>query len=211
MADLLTETIAVRQQIVSAANIYQQYLAGNVFLYVYGDKYFEVAYLTRCFKHLTGVESSLKAETFYDSAKSASLTPDQISFSVDHPLRKAKKKVRCLQHLHRLTCDLVCVVEGLVTPQVTYKLGLTNLEFTIGLNDNVDTNGNKINNWLVPRTLRVKDKSIEKSDDAHFIDFIFSKNVMEDAYSCLRYSDQDAQIPECIKPMLDNCFKREDI
>ena len=46
MADLNVEKIELRKQIISAANIYKTNLAGKVFLYVYGDKYFEVAYMT---------------------------------------------------------------------------------------------------------------------------------------------------------------------
>ena len=46
MADINTEKIDLRKQIISAANIYKHNLAGNVYLYVYGDTYFEVAYMT---------------------------------------------------------------------------------------------------------------------------------------------------------------------
>lgn len=204
MADLLTEQIRIRRQIISAANLYQQYFAGKVFLYVYGDKYFEVAYMTRCFKHLAGVESVFRGESFYDAAKNATIAPTQISFSDRHPLRVAKKKVSCLHRLHNLTCDLICVVENMQTPSFLYKLGLTNLEFTIGLIENTDKEGNKINDWLVPKTLRVKDDAIGQSQNAEFIDFVFSKNVLDDTYGNICYATNDVSIPNTIKPMLSS-------
>ena len=97
MADINTEKIELRKQIISAANIYKHNLAGKVYLYVYGDTYFEVAYMTECFKHLTGVESSLRGNSFYDNAKNATLATNQIGFSSRHPLKTAKKKIQCLQ------------------------------------------------------------------------------------------------------------------
>ena len=68
MADVNTEKIELRKQIISAANIYKNNLAGRVYLYVYGDTYCEVAYMTDCFKHLTGVDSPLRGNAFYDNA-----------------------------------------------------------------------------------------------------------------------------------------------
>lgn len=201
MADINTETIELRRQIISAANIYKQDLAGRVFLYVYGDSYFEVAYMTECFKHLTGVESSLRGNSFYDNAKNATLTTDQIHFSSKHPLKTAKKKVMCLHQLPQLTKDLVCVVTDLNTVTITYKLGITNLEFTVGLTENISVDGTKINDWLVPRTLRINDKAIESSQSAAFVDFIFSKKATDAQYSQICYAT-DYPIPSIIKPFL---------
>ena len=73
--------------------------------------------------------------------------------------------------LPALTNSLVCVVKEMNTVTLTYKVGVTNLNFTIGLTENIDCMGNKINEWLLPRTLRVKDKAIENSAYAEFIDF----------------------------------------
>ena len=42
MADLITESIELRKQIIAAANIYKRNLAGNVYLYVYGNTYWYV-------------------------------------------------------------------------------------------------------------------------------------------------------------------------
>lgn len=202
MADINTEKIELRKQIISAANIYKHNLAGNVYLYVYGDTYFEVAYMTECFKHLTGVESSLRGNSFYDNAKNAKLATNQIGFSSRHPLKTAKKKVQCLHQLPQLTRDLVCVVKDMYTVTITYKLGITNLEFTVGLTENLTPAGDKVNDWLIPRTLRINDKAIDAATDAEFVDFIFSKKATETQYCTVCYAAPDAPLPDCVKPLL---------
>ena len=55
----------IRQGIIDSAEIYSQNLAGKVFLYVYGDEYFEVSFPIDHFLHLTGVETRLSAKDFY--------------------------------------------------------------------------------------------------------------------------------------------------
>ncbi|MBR2286775.1 MAG: hypothetical protein IJ865_00930 [Clostridia bacterium] len=64
---------AIRQQIVRAAEIYSRELAGKTFLYVYGQEYFEVSFMTDRFLHLTGVQSKLSAKDFYKKARSKKL------------------------------------------------------------------------------------------------------------------------------------------
>lgn len=204
MADIHVEKLELRKQIISAANIYKTNLAGQVYLYVYGDTYFEVAYMTDCFKHLTGVDSPLRGNAFYDNAKNATLTTDQIRFSSRHPLKTAKKKILCLHQLPQLTKDLVCVVKDMHTVTITYKLGITNLEFTIGLTENLKPNGEKANNWLIPRTLRINDKAIDTSKDAEFVDFIFSKKATDAQYTTLCFAASNASLPECVPPLLSD-------
>lgn len=207
MADIEKEKIKLRQQIISAANVYKDNLAGKVFLYVYGDQYFEVAYMTRCFKHLTGVESPLRGDSFYNNAKESKLAAKQISFSKNHPLKNAKKKVACLQQLPRLTNELVCVVKDMNTLSISYKLGITNLEFTVGLTENVDLQGNLVNHWLLPRTLRINDKSLEHSSDAQFVEFIFAKKATDPLYHEVCYAEEGVAIPKTVLSLLDDSLK----
>lgn len=165
----------IRKQIIATSQLYRDELAGKVFLYVVGEEYFEVVYQTNCFMHLTGVNSTLNAQDYYEKAKSSMLTTNQIYFDDKHSYTAAKKKLPCLLKLPMLTNSLVCVVKNMQTLTLTYKMGLTNVDFTVGLTENLDFSGNKINDWFLPRTLRVKDKSIENSGYAEFVDFIFLK------------------------------------
>ena len=209
MADIQTEKMELRKQIISAANIYKNHLAGRVFLYVYGDEYFEVAYLTESFKHLTGVESSLRGKSFYDNAKNATLAASQIGFSARHPLKTAKKKVQYLHRLPELTNGLVCVVKDMNTVTITYKLGITNLSFTVGLTEHIAADGTKLDNRFVPRTLRINDKALDNSQHAEFVDFIFSKKVTEQTYTERCYADPKLHIPENVRPLLDTKLLNE--
>ena len=192
----------IRKHIVDASCVYRDNLAGKVFLYVTGDEYFEVVFQTDRFMHLTGVNSRLSAQEFYDKATDSKLTTGQFYFDPQHPYRGAKKKLLCLLLLPELTNSLVCVVKNMTTLTLTYKLGVTNLDFTIGLTENVDYNGNKINDWFLPRTLRVKDKSIENSDSAELVDFIFAKDASMNKYDTMTFSARDKKIPDSIKGLL---------
>ena len=159
---------AIRQGIIEAAIVYSQSLAGKTFLYVYGDEYFEVSFPVDHFLHLTGVETKLSAKDFYRNAKKAILTNDQFYFDATHIYANAKKKLPCLKQLSELTNEMVCVLKDMQTMTITYKLSVTNLEFTLGLTENADRGGNKINDFFLPMSLQVKDSSVEKSNDVFY-------------------------------------------
>lgn len=192
----------IRTQIIAAAQSYRDNLVGKVFLYVVGREYFEVVFQTNRFMHLTGVNSNLSAQDFYDKAKNSLLSTGQFYFDDKHLYSGAKKKLPHLLALPNLTNSLVCVVKDMRTVTLTYKLGLTNVDFTIGLTENRDYAGNKINDWFLPRTLRIKDHSIENSAEAEFVDFIFSKDASFDKYDTINYSDKSKTFPDEIIPLL---------
>lgn len=193
---------AIRQQIVDAAQVYSTSLAGKTFLYVYGEEYFEVTFPTESFLHLTGVASKLTAKVFYKNAKKAKLTVQQFYFDSRHIYANAKKKLPCLIRLPELTNTMVCILKDLQTLTIVYKLSVTNLEFTLGLTENVDSEGKKINNLLLPMSLRVEDSSVEKSGGGEVVDFIYSKDASLKLYDKVLVSDDGKAIPEIIKPML---------
>lgn len=150
----------IRQELIDAAGVYSQNLAGKAFLYVYGDEYFEVSFPTDHFLHLTGVETTLSAKDFYKNAKKKKLTNRQFYFDARHPYANAKKKLPCLKRLPELTNEMVCILKDMQTVTITYKLSVTNLEFTLGLTENTDNKGNKINDFFLPMSLRVEDSSM---------------------------------------------------
>ena len=206
MATKVDKKNAIRQGIIEAAIVYSQSLAGKTFLYVYGDEYFEVSFPVDHFLHLTGVETRLYAKDFYRNAKKAILTNNQFYFDARHIYANAKKKLPCLKRLPELTNEMVCVLKDMQTMTITYKLSVTNLEFTLGLTENTDKAGNKINDFFLPMTLRVKDSSVEKSNDGEIIDFIFSKDASVAKYDILLVEDKDKKIPDCIKHLISDSF-----
>ena len=199
----------IRQGIIDSAEIYSQNLAGKVFLYVYGEEYFEVSFPVDHFLHLTGVETRLSARDFYKNAKKAILTNNQFYFNARHPYANAKKKLPCLKRLPELTNDMVCILKDMETLRIIYKLSVTNLEFTLGLTENTDNNGNKINDYFLPMTLRVKDSSVEKSSDGEVVDFIFAQDASISKYDTLLVEDKSKTIPDCIKYLISEKFHIE--
>ena len=201
----------LRRQIISAAKIYSAALAGKNFLYVYGNEFFEVLFLTDRFLHLTGVESKLKAKDFYNKAKDGTLDAKQFYFTPAHPMGIAKNKLPCLNRLPELTNTMVCIVKNMATYSLTYTLGMTNLEFTLGLTEHVDDAGNKLDEMYLPRTLRVKDRAIDVSQDGEIVDFIFMKDASLSKYNQVLFADKGKQIPETVFDYLDPMlYSRED-
>lgn len=194
---------AIRQEIIDAAKVYSSKLAGMNFLYVYGENFFEVSFPVDNFLHLTGVETMLSAKSFYKDAKKGILTTRQFYFTNRHPYATARKKLPCLKRLPELTNGYVCILKELHTVSIVYKLSVTNLEFTLGLTENKDNGGNKINELFLPMSLRVEDTSIEKSMGGEVVDFIFSKDASKSKYDTLLVEDKNKKIPSSVLHLLD--------
>ena len=196
----------IRTLIMNAAHAYAKELAGKVFLYVYGNDYLEISFRKECFLHFTGVDTSLSANDFYKKAKSGKLNDKQFFFSPSHSMGVAKKKLPCLIRLPELTSTMVCILKDMTTVTLMYKIGVTNLEFTLGVTENVDAKGNKIDNLYLPRTLRVKDRSVERSKDGDIVDFIFMREAVTDIYKTQTFADSNKKIPRVIENMIDSSF-----
>lgn len=206
MATKTDKKNAIRQEIIDSAGVYSQNLAGNTFLYVYGNEYFEVSFPVDHFLHLTGVETKLSAKDFYKNAKKAKLTNSQFYFDAKHPYANAKKKLPCLKRLPELTNDMVCILKDMQTVTIIYKLSITNLEFTLGLTENTDSKGNKLNGLFLPMSLRVEDSSVEKSNDGEVVDYIFSKEACMAKYDTLLFEDEHKTIPESVRHLISDNF-----
>lgn len=206
MATKTDKKNTIRQGIIDSAVIYSRDLAGKTFLYVYGNDFFEVSFPVDHFLHLTGVETELSAKDFYKNAKRGILTNNQFYFSVRHPYANAKKKLPYLKRLPELTNEMVCILKDMQTVTIIYKLSVTNLEFTLGLTENFDKYGKKINDCFLPMTLRVKDSSVEKSTDGDIVDFIFSKEASNGKYCNLIVKDESKNIPDSVRHLIDDSF-----
>lgn len=210
MATKTDKKNVIREEIIDAADIYSQNLAGKVFLYVYGEEFFEVSFPVDHFLHLTGVETNLSAKDFYKNAKKRKLTNNQFYFDTRHPYANAKKKLPCLKRLPELTNDMVCILKDMKTVTIVYKLSVTNLEFTLGLTENIDKNGEKVNDLFLPMSLRVEDTSVERSEDGAIVDFIFSKDASKTKYDTLLVEDKDKIIPDSVQHLIsDNFYEKE--
>lgn len=209
MATKTDKKNVIRRGIIDSARIYSASLAGKAFLYVYGEEFFEVFFPINHFLHLTGVESRLPAKDFYKNAKKGIISNNQFYFSGRHPYANAKKKIPCLKRLPELTNNMVCILKDMQTVTIVYKLSVTNLEFTLGLTENIDANGYKINGMFLPMTLRVEDSSVAKSNDGEIVDFIFTKEVSVSKYKELIVKDDHKTIPASIRHLIDDSFYGE--
>lgn len=194
---------AIRQDIMDSAAIYSRDLAGKIFLYVYGNEFFEVSFPVDHFLHLTGVETRLSAKNFYKNAKKGILTNNQFYFTSKHPYANAKKKLPCLKRLPELTNDMVCILKDMQTVTIMYKVSVTNLEFTLGLTENLDAQGKKVNDLFLPMSLRVEDSSVEKSAGGEIVDFIFVKNASNAKYREIVVKDESKNIPASVRHLID--------
>lgn len=177
---------------------------------MYMVKNFEVSFPIDHFLHLTGVETNLSAKDFYKNAKKGKLTNNQFYFNARHPYANAKKKLPCLKRLPELTNDMVCILKDMQTLTIIYKLSVTNLEFTLGLTENIDNHGNKINDFFLPMSLRVEDSSVEKSNVGDIVDFIFVKDASMAKYDSVLVEDKYKCIPQCIKHLINDSFYYND-
>lgn len=121
----------------------------------------------------------------------------EVSFPIDHFLR--------LTGVETMLSARDCyknAKKGIITNnQFT-----TNLEFTLGLTENIDSSGNKINEFFLPMSLRVEDTSVEKSRDGEVVDFIFSKDASVQRYNILLVGDKSKIIPDSIKHLISDSF-----
>ena len=140
------------------------------------------------------MQKNLSAKDFYKNAKKGQLTNSQFYFDARHPYANAKKKLPCLKRLPELTNDMVCILKDMQTVTIIYKLSVTNLEFTLGLTENIDNQGKRVNDFFLPMSLRVEDTSVEKSNVGDIVDFIFVKDasmakydsvLVEDKFKCI--------------------------
>lgn len=210
MASKTEKKSVIRKDIIDSARIYSSNLAGKNFLYVYDKEYFEVLFPIDHFLHLTGVESKLSAKNFYKNAKKGKITNNQFYFSNRHPYANAKKKLPYLKRLPELTNEMVCLLKDMKTLSVVYKLSLTNLEFTLGLTENINSRGKKVNAFFLPMSLRVEDSSVERSINGEIIDFIFSKDACVTKYDSLIVRDRNKNIPESVYHLIDEKFYKEE-
>ena len=63
-----------------------------------------------------------------------------------------------------------------------------------------------ISKFFLPMSLRVRDSSVEKSNDGEVVDFIFSKDACKSKYDSLLVEDKNKMIPDCVIPLISDKF-----
>ena len=185
--------INLRNDIITVAKVYRDELAGKCFMYIYGEKYIEILFKTSNFSHLTGVVTSLPGKEFYRKAKKGQLNEGQFYFNNKHPIDLAGKKIGKLDKLPNLTNEAVFIIEDMSTESKIYKIGVSNLDFTLGVMENRDITTNKIiNNFLIPVTFRIRgEKDVDKNPNVYIVDFILMKDNPYNKYDKIYFGSAD--------------------
>lgn len=195
---------AIRNAIVAAAQTYKQELVGRTFLYVFEGNHIEVTYRAKDFKHLTGVETTSRAEPFYRDAVNNRLRSGQFTFSFRHPYDLCARKMQHLPNLPVVTKSDLFILEKTTTDTKTYEFGFTELNFTVCLDKDIDATGQPKSNYYVPESLRDED-AFSRSGTQYECNYIFSKMNTEKCYDTLCYTDGKVDmkdLPDEVKALL---------
>lgn len=169
---------------------YKEIFVGNTYMFVFNNDYVEVMFKKSSFMHLTGVASCLKADDFYNHALTErGLRPGEIFFNEDHPYDFADKKTSILIGLGDITIKDSSVVMDIETKTFSYKLGVANLEFTVCLGDDKNSQGEIHGNCKVPYSFRVEGIENSKSDKIYSVSHVLKKKTGEKKYHILTYGD----------------------
>ena len=198
----------IRNDIIASAIIFKNNLANKYVLYIFDDNtYIEVYYRKSSFSHLTGIKTGLNAFDFYDKCVNKQLSTQQFTFDKNvHPYDLAKKKTSRLNEITKFIKNDLIVLKGLQTNSCVYKFSLTDTDLTLCFSQNMDKNtGKKIDEYYIPASFRVGDDSVAKSNNALFVEYIFSKSTKGSTYYNLCFGDPNkiTNLPDFIKSKLD--------
>lgn len=193
----------VRKNIIDGARLYQREMVGKYFVYIFGEEQFEMYYGIKNFKHLTGADSSLSPEQFYQLATSGHLQEGQLAFNARFPLKIALKKSEGLKSIVLFKQEELFVIKDLKTDTATYPYALTNLDKSLLVVFNPKRVSGKT--YYVPKSFRIKDKNIfskTSSENIFSVDFILSKTDIEKEYSQIEFNTAGKSLDE-IRSIID--------
>lgn len=192
------------RRIIQAAALYRKMLVGKRFLYVFDERYIEVIYRAKDFRHLTGVGTSLSANRFYQNAIRGKLRADQIFFDSRHPRTLCLRKLGHICDIATLASNENFILEEITTNTQRYSFGTTDLAFTLCLNKETDDMGNPIGDCYVVQSLRDED-CLGKSRFAYTVTHILARSNDTDRYTDVLFMDRQetlATLPDAVKVML---------
>lgn len=178
----------IRNNIITGVQVYANKLAGKYYLYIFEGNCFEMCYDTDNFMHLTGADTRLSPNQFYEPAKNGHLSSNQLLFHSRYPLSTAMKKSASLTVLEKFVKEGFFVIKDLVTDTCTYPYAITNIDQSVlmGLKSEVDTG-----EIYVPKSLRIKGNIFNKAKDGNIfeIKYILSKTDIQAQYDTILYQE----------------------
>ena len=190
------------KKIENAAALYREKLVGKRFIYVFDNRYIEVIYKAENFRHLTGVETFLTARRFYSYAARRILATSQVSFSSSHPYDLCLRKLQHINEVAEMAGSESFILEEIKTNTKSYKFGTTDLNFTLCMNRELDSQGNEKGDCFIVQSLRDGD-CFKKSKDVYVVTHILSRSNDKKKYTDLLYMDQSATIQDLPADILE--------
>lgn len=195
----------IRNKIIKAAQVYSEELAGKYYIYIYEGKYIEILFKTHNFGHLTGVISPLSGKDFYKKSKNSQLHVGQFSFK-DKQADLAIKKTNKLDKLPELTKNDAFIIEDMSSGSRIYKIGMTNLDFSLGVIENRDSKTNQIiDKFLIPTTFRIRgEKDFNNNPNVYQIDLILMKDNLIKKYDTVCFGNiNNVELGEEIRQLIN--------
>lgn len=200
------EKIDLKNEIEIAAKSYKDNLLEKNYLIIYGNKYIELQFLKRNFLHLTGVLTQIPANQFFNLAVKNRLTINNFYFSRRYPRDLAENKIINLENLKNLPKQALIILEGLNTQTKQYKIAVTELNYTLCLEQMQNrNNGYFVCSHRIEKTIS---NIIDKSNNAYFVDFILEKPKTAQKYDKITYQDQTKQLPQTIHHLIADNLKQ---
>lgn len=188
----------LRENVIKGASCYAHYLIDKVFLVVCEDgNSYEIRFFKTDYRHLTGIDSNLDDDTFFDNCKSRRLDIGNINEYQKYNWSTLKSKAQRTSQIHRLLYDNIqnaLFMINLHTNTRDFPVALknTNINACIGFVDN----NNKA------RTLR-KYNSSNNADKQKLIYLIVARKQDETLYSELVYTSSIKDLYNINKTIFD--------
>lgn len=172
----------LRENAIKGASQYLHYLVGKDFLIVCEDgNQYDLHFLKSDYKHLTGIDSNLDDDAFFDACKHRILDIGNINEYQKYNWQTLNSKSKRIVNIHRILYANVqntLFMINLDTRNRTYPVAIKNID--------IDTCVGFINERHTARTLRKYNNS-NRADKQKKIDLIVAKNRDEALYFELVY------------------------
>ena len=198
----------LRENAIKGASLYAHYLMDKIFLVICEDgTEYSLRFLKSDYRHLTGIDSNLDDDTFFDNCKLRHLDIGNINEYQNYNWQTLNSKAKRISHIHRILYDNVQNALFMI------NLHTNTRDFPVAIkNTNIDTCIGFVDKNNKARTLR-KYNSSNNADAQKKISLIIAKKQNESLYSELVYTSivkniykTNEKIVEKMSPNLQNKF-----
>lgn len=188
----------LRENAIKGAALYAQYLVDKIFLVICEDgSEYTLRFLKSDYRHLTGIDSNLDDDIFFDNCKARYLDIGNINEYQKYNWQTLNSKAKRISQIHRILYD------NIQNALFMINLHTNTRDFPVAIkNTNIDTCIGFVDNNNKARTLR-KYNSSNDADAQKKISLIIAKKQDEPLYSELVYVSIVKNIYEVNEKIVD--------